>query len=162
MRPLGSSLSVFGSPGWILGWVLGSGRDEDNTALSWWGFYPPSHLGNLFSLWRGWIGVLGNEVLHTFWPRGVHTPVDPWAQIWAAQVHLYVDFCQQIHVIVPRDWWLVDSMDAAPQTGRASYSTWASINTPKAHTLPEVTTLNHLVFVFTCTCIWTRIVTSVR
>ena len=34
MRPLGSSLSVFGSPGWILGWVLGSGRDEDNTALS--------------------------------------------------------------------------------------------------------------------------------
>lgn len=32
MRPLGSSLSVFGSPGWVLGWVLGSGRDEDSTA----------------------------------------------------------------------------------------------------------------------------------
>lgn len=33
MRPLGSSLSVFGSRWGVLGWVLWSGRDEDNIAL---------------------------------------------------------------------------------------------------------------------------------
>ena len=32
MRPLGSSLSVFGSRCGVLGWVLWSGRDEDNAA----------------------------------------------------------------------------------------------------------------------------------
>lgn len=32
MRPLGSSLSVFGSRCGVLGWVLWSRRDEDNAA----------------------------------------------------------------------------------------------------------------------------------
>ena len=75
MRPLGSSLCLDHLAGyWAGSW--GQGGMRTILPVSWWRFYPPSHLGSLFSVWRGWIGVLGNEVFYTFWPRGLHIPVD--------------------------------------------------------------------------------------
>lgn len=56
----------------VLGWVLGSGREENSSVHVLTKFSPPSHVGEFYFWMDGWIGVLGTGVFTFLSTPGVH------------------------------------------------------------------------------------------